>query len=114
MVVRRDEAYEEQGQFIAWIFWTIVWTLVSFYLLLILNMTLLHWIREGFSIMSLNSAFAFWKNSFLHPSSLIDTYANWFHQVFKPGVPMIFYLPFLSFIIPVFIFIIGMLTNPYE
>ena len=114
MVVRRDEAYEEQGQFIAWIFWTIVWTLVSFYFLLIFNMTLLHWIREGFSIISLNSAFAFWKNSFLHPSSLIATYANWFHRVFEPGVPTIFYLPFLSFIVPVFIFIIGMLTNPYE
>lgn len=69
MVVRRDEAYEEQGQFIAWIFWTIVWTLVSFYLLLILNMTLLHWIREGFSIMSLNSAFAFWKNSSCIPAA---------------------------------------------
>lgn len=114
MVVRRDEAYEEQGQFIGWIFWTIVWTLVSFYLLLILNMTLLHWIREGFSIISLNSAFTFWKNSFLHPGTLIDTYINWFHQVFNPGVPLIFYLPFLSFIIPIFVFIIGMLTNPYE
>ncbi len=114
MVVRRDEAYEEQGKFFGWILWTIVWTFVSFYLLLIVNMTLLNWIREGFSIVSLTETFAFWKRSFLYPSSLIGVYDNWFDHVFDKGTPKIFYLPFLSFLVPLGVFIIGMLTNPYE
>ena len=38
MAFRRDEAYEDQGKFIAWIFWTVIWSVLALYLLALLMM----------------------------------------------------------------------------
>lgn len=116
MAFKRDGAYEEQGKFIAWIFWTIVWAVLALYLLMLLMMPMQLWLREGFSILTLGSAMDFWKQAVsANMSYLIASYIKWFTAFGETASPhWSLYLPFMPFITFFVILLVGIFTNPYD
>lgn len=116
MAFKRDEAYEEQGRFIGWIFWTVVWSVLAFYLLALLMMPMQLWVREGFSILTLGKSVEFWKQAIgVNMLFLINTYISWFKALGSTASPhWSMYLPFVPFIALFGIFLVGIMTNPYE
>ncbi len=115
MAFRRDSAYEEQGKFIAWIFWTVVWSFLALVGLMLLMMPLQLWLREGLSVLTLGKAMDFWRSSFSSGSYLIGTYVRWFQALTsQPSASYTLYLPLLPFVAFLIIFIAGVILNPYE
>lgn len=116
MAFKRDGAYEEQGKFIAWIFWTIVWAVLALYLLMLLMMPMQLWLREGFSILTLGSAMDFWKQAVsANMSYLIASYIKWFTAFGETASPhWSLYLPFTPFIAFFTILLVGIFTNPHD
>ena len=49
MAFKRDSAYEEQGKFIAWIFWTVVWSVLACWLLALLMPVFSLLVKDGLS-----------------------------------------------------------------
>lgn len=109
MAFKRDSAYEEQGKFIAYIFWTVVWAFVALYVLALLVPPMNLWFNEGFSIFTFNQSWGWWKEVIgLNFAPLIKSYVGWFSEAdFSPAL----YVPFVAFI---GIFLIGIFTNPYD
>lgn len=116
MAFKRDDSYEEQGKFIAWIFWTVLWSVLALYLLMLLMMPMQLWLREGFSILTLGSAVEFWKQAIgINVNYLIASYIKWFTAFGEaPVAHWTLYLPFLPFISFFGIFLVGIFTNPYD
>lgn len=116
MAFRRDEAYEDQGKFIAWIFWTVVWSVLALYVLALLMMPMQLWAREGFSIITLGQAVDFWKKAIgVNMLYLMQTYGRWFSTFSSaPAAHWSLYLPFVPFLAFIGIFLVGIFTNPYE
>lgn len=116
MAFKRDDSYEEQGKFIAWIFWTVLWSVLALYLLMLLMMPMQLWLREGFSILTLGSAVEFWKQAIgINVNYLIASYIKWFTAFAEaPVAHWTLYLPFFPFISFFGIFLVGIFTNPYD
>ncbi len=117
MAFKRDEEYEEQGKFIAWVGWSIVWTIIICWLLLMVLLPMTNWIKQGFSFAQLSAAWAFWKQTFniFKPGAMFNAFGNYW-SVFKitPRNDYAMYLPWLSFIIPMIFFVVRIVTNPYK
>ena len=117
MAFKRDEAYEEQGKFIAWVGWSIVWAIIICWLLLMVLLPMTNWIKQGFSFAQVSAAWAFWKKTFniFQPGAMFNAFGNYW-AVFKitPRNDYAMYLPWLSFIIPMIFFVVRIVTNPYK
>ncbi|MGN1063602.1 MAG: type IV secretory system conjugative DNA transfer family protein [Alphaproteobacteria bacterium] len=116
MAFKRDSAYEEQGKFIAWIFWTIIWSLLALWLLMLLMVPLQMWFREGLSFATLGAGWNFWKRAIgLDFMLLINTYGEWYTSFVQEANPhwskYFIFIPFVSFF---GVFLVGILTNPYD
>ena len=116
MAFKRDAAYEEQGKFIAWIFWTVVWSLLACWVLALLMPALSLWIKEGISFNTLSEACAFWKDAIgINFLPLIKMYVSWFSSFFsQPEVAGHMYLVWMPFVALIGIFLVGVFTNPYK
>lgn len=115
MAFRRDEAYEDQGKFIAWIFWTVVWSFLTLVGLMLLAMPLQMWLREGLSIFTLGKAWEFWKSCFTSGAYLIGTYVNWFKVLWNTtNAGYELYIPLIPFVAFLIVFFSGIISNPYE
>ena len=115
MAFKRDDAYEEQGKHIAWIVWSIVWTLFLIYVLALALMPLMVWLVEGLNVDSLARATAFWKKSAVRLGALFGYYASWFVSFrMMAQRPWPFYLPFLMVIVPPAFFIVRLMMNPFR
>lgn len=115
MAFKRDEAYEEQGKFIAWVGWSIVWTIIIFWFLLMILLPMTNWIQQGFSFAQLSAAWTFWKKTIFSPSAMLNAFGN-YYAVFKISSRTNYsmYLPFLAFIIPMIFLVVRIITNPYK
>ncbi len=115
MAFKRDSAYEEQGKFIAWLFWTIVWSVIALFVAMLVMMPLQLWLREGLSVISFSNSLEFWKKAVVNTNYLIGTYVSWFKALgAHPNPSWTMYLPFLPFILFFVVLIGGVISNPYE
>ncbi len=116
MAFRRDEAYDDQRKFVLWIVWSVIGSLLAFWLMFLLIFPVMSWITEGFSIVTWGRTWEFWKKTWLFNFvKMFETYSNWWQiytrQVNPAGV---LYLPFVPFGTLIFILLGGILTNPYD
>ncbi|MDR2901642.1 MAG: type IV secretory system conjugative DNA transfer family protein [Lactobacillales bacterium] len=115
MALRKDTAYEEQGKFIGWVFWTLVWSFLTLVGLMLLMMPLQSWLKEGLSVITFGQAVDFWKQALSKGSYLIETYVRWYKAFAASSHPhYTMYLPFIPFIATIGVFIFGLMTNPHE
>ncbi len=117
MAFKRDEAYEGQGKFIAWVGWSIVWAIIICWLLLMILLPMTNWIKQGFSLAQLSAAWTFWKQTFniFQPGAMFNAFGNyWATFKMAPKNDYAMYLPWLSFIIPMIFFVVRIVTNPYK
>ena len=116
MAFKRDSAYEERGKFIAWILWTLFWSVFVTWLLALLMVPIHFWVSDGFGVVSLKDAIEFWKKTFsVNFVPLIKTYISWFQAFFaqsKPAGSMyLVWVPVISFF---GILLVGLFTNPHD
>lgn len=112
---KRDGAYEEQGKFIGWICLTFVAAVLSLYILVLFIPALMMWLQDGFSILSLKSAWIFWQKSVPLEGYLFDWYKRWFLAFRMNAHPsLMMYLPFIPFVMFWVVLIVGVIKNPYD
>ncbi|MBQ9739102.1 MAG: type IV secretory system conjugative DNA transfer family protein [Alphaproteobacteria bacterium] len=116
MAFKRDSAYEEQGKFIAWIFWTVVWSVLACWLLALLMPVFSLLVKDGLSADSFGRACAFLKQAVAFDFVLlIRTYVSWFSEFFnQPNPTGRMYLVWVPFVALIGIFLVGIFTNPYK
>lgn len=114
MAFKRDEAYDEQVKFVARILWSIFFTLVIAWLLLLLFIPMTQWFFNGLSIDELSKAWHFWGRGW-KPTVLWDKFQSYrqLARMDRSGSPVL-YLPYLSFVIAFTFFIYRIVTNPYK
>lgn len=114
MAFKRDEAYDEQVKFVARILWSIFFTLVIAWLLLLLFIPMTQWFFNGLSIDELSKAWYFWGRGW-KPTVLWDKFQSYrqLARMDRSGSPVL-YLPYLSFVIAFTFFIYRIVTNPYK
>lgn len=114
MAFKRDEAYDEQVKFVARILWSIFFTLIIAWLLLLLFIPMTQWFFNGLSIDELSKAWHFWIRGW-KPTVLWDKFQSYrqLARMDRSGSPVL-YLPYLSFVIAFTFFIYRIVTNPYK
>ncbi len=115
---KRDDAYEEQGKFIAWILWSVVYSILLLWLLLLALLPATTWLRDGiFGMVQLSTTLQFWKQTFniFQPLPMISAIGNWWTawRLARPDAYAM-YLPFLAFLTPFVFFILRLVLNPYK
>ncbi len=112
---KRDSAYEDQGKFMIWLCWTLVASVVTFFVLLWLMIPLQNWLQNGFSILSLTDSVKFWKNCFRNTGYIFSVYGRWFSAFLRsPNPSWLMYLPFIPFVMFWVVLIVGIIKNPHE
>lgn len=114
---KRDSAYDEQNKFIAWVLWSIVYTILLLWFLLLLLLPATTWFRDGLGIVQLNVAWQFWKHAFniFQPLPMIRAVSNWWAAWnYAKSNEYAMYLPFLAFLVPFTFFILRLILNPYK
>ena len=116
MAFRRDEAYDDQRKFMLWIVWSVLGSLLAFWLMFLLIFPVMTWITEGFSIVTWGRTWNFWKETWLfNLVKMFETYGRWWNEYTRQTNPAgVLYLPFAPFGVLIFILLGGILTNPYD
>ena len=115
MAFKRDEAYEEQGKFIARIIASIFWSILISWFGVLLFLPMTSWFINGFGVEQLSGAIDFWKRASFSPAVLYEYFKSYqrlvaLQQITTPVV----YLPYLSFILAFVFLVYRIATNPYN
>ena len=115
MAFKRDEAYEEQGKFVARVIASIFWSILIAWLGILIFLPMTSWFINGFGVEQLSGAMGFWKNASFNPTVLYDYFKSYKRliSVQQISTPVV-YLPYLSFILAFVFLVYRISTNPYN